>query len=477
VSDHPDRPQPDHDRPDLVDRARATRVIVVGGGIAGLTAAWECARIGMPVVLVDAAGRLGGDIETATLDGIDVDLIAETFSLSARALGALIDQLGLREDVEPAADESVAVAAPSANGIEVVTLPANRAGIPANTWAPPVRRLIGDVGVWRAYLDRLRPPLTIGRERSLGALVRTRMGARVRERLVAPLTIGTWAVDPDEIDADLAVPGLSAALTRVGSLGGAVDQLPSTRRATLRGGLSRIVDRLAERLALLDADVRVDTRATSLSRTADGWALQVGNADGTAAEILTADVVVLAAGARSATALVAPLDISSDVAFERSASVKRHVVTLVMDAGTSTAGPVSVYPVPGTMAAASAIDVTAAWPSIAAAAGPDRRVLRLTLHDEDPIATPIAIAAAEAAKLWPGIGAVRAAAFRPIELMPPASALGHAERVARMRASLAHLDGVVAVGEWLAGGGIASVVADTVRELEHVRRDALWSRA
>jgi len=474
VSDRPDRPQPDHERPeherpDLVDRARATRVIVVGGGIAGLTAAWECARIGMPVVLVDAAGRLGGDIETATLDGIDVDLVAETFSLSARALGELIDQLGLREDVEPAADESVAVAAPTANGVEVVTLPENRAGIPANTWAPPVRRLIGNVGVWRAYLDRLRPPLTIGRERSLGALVRTRMGARVRERLVAPLTIGTWAVDPDDIDADLAVAGLSAALTRVGSLGGAVDQLPSARRATMRGGLSRIVDSLAERLALLDADVRVDTRATSLSRTADGWAVQLENADGTAAETLTADVVVLAAGARTATALVAPFD----VALELPASVKRHVVTLVMDAGTSTAGPASVYPVPGTMAAASAIDVTAAWSSVAAAAGPDRRVLRLTLHDEDPIA----VAAIDAAKLWAGIGAVRAAASRPIELVPPASALGHAERVARIRASLAHLDGVVAVGEWLAGGGIGSVVADTVRELEHVRRDALWSRA
>jgi hypothetical protein len=40
--------------------------------------------------------------------------------------------------------------------------------------------------VWRAYLDRLRPPLTIGRERSLGALVRSRMGARLRDRLVAP---------------------------------------------------------------------------------------------------------------------------------------------------------------------------------------------------------------------------------------------------------------------------------------------------
>jgi len=496
VSDHPDRtdhPDTDRDDVDIAARARATRVVVVGGGIAGLTAAWECARIGMPVVLVEAAGRLGGNIETATLDGIDVDLIAEAFSLRAQALGDLIDELGLRGAVEPAADESIAVAVPAAGGVEVVTLPDNRAGIPANTWAVPVRRLIGSAGVWRAYLDRLRPPLTIGRERSLGVLVRTRMGARMRERLVAPLTIGTWGVDPDEIDVDLAVPGLSAALTRVGSLAGAVDSLlpPATagadatsppRRATLRGGLSGLVDALAERLAALEADVRVDTRVTALSREAGGWTVHLedtGEDDGGGtASTLAADVVVLAAGPRVAAALVAPLDIPLDLApdldrdapDDTPASVTRQVVTLVMDAGTSNAGPASVYPVPGTMATASALDVAAAWPTVAAAAGPDRRVLRLTLDDADPIA----VAAGEVARLWPGVGEVRASAVRAVELLPPASVLGHAERAARARAALARGKGMAAVGEWLAGGGIASVVADTVRELERVRGDALW---
>ncbi|WP_231735034.1 FAD-dependent oxidoreductase [Microbacterium hominis] len=116
--------------PTLADRARATRVVVVGGGIAGLTAAWECARIGMPVVLLEAGTRVGGAIETATLDGIDIDLAAEVFSLSAPALADLIDQLELRADVEPAADESVDVAVAAGDGLRC-------AGPPTAPASPP----------------------------------------------------------------------------------------------------------------------------------------------------------------------------------------------------------------------------------------------------------------------------------------------------------------------------------------------------
>lgn len=492
-----------HPEPDLAGRAHTTRVVVVGGGIAGLTAAWECARIGMPVTLVEARGRIGGDIETAELDGIRVDLAAEAFSASDRALGALIDELDLRDAVEPAADASIAVAVPASSTaggpMRLVTLPANRAGIPANTWAAPVRQLVGTAGVWRAYLDRLRPPLTIGRERRLGALVRARMGARVRDRLVAPITVGTYGLDPDGIDVDLAVPGLSAALTRVGSLAGAVAQLlpdsseavpAPARRAMLRGGLSRVVEALVARLLVLDTDIRVDARATQIVRTDAGWLVTLADegdegdegdeADADAsAEPLIADIVVLATDAQTATHLLAPHGVHLDAPSTR----VRDVVTLVMDAtataATASAPPATVYPVPGTMAAASVIDATAAWASLAAAAGAGRRVLRVTLDPGDPAdpADPIEAAAREVRRLWPQLGAVRAAAHRRVALSPPASALGHAERTAAARARISRVPGIVAVGEWLAGSGVAGVVADAANELERVRHDVLWGRS
>ena len=94
-----------------------------------------------------------------------------------------------------------------------------------------VRRIIGWRGTWRAYLDRLRPPLTIGQERSLGRLVRTRMGEPVLDRMVAPLSLGAFSIHPDDVDVEIVAPGLNAALTRTGTLAGAVTQVRAAAAA------------------------------------------------------------------------------------------------------------------------------------------------------------------------------------------------------------------------------------------------------
>ncbi|GAA3026191.1 protoporphyrinogen/coproporphyrinogen oxidase [Microbacterium dextranolyticum] len=551
----------EHVDPDLAGRAAATRVVVVGGGIAGLVAAWECARIGMPVTLLEATGRLGGSIETVRLDGIAVDLVADAVPRGPGALADLIDDLGLRELVEPAATEVVAIAAAAPNrpagAVQVTPLPQHLAGIPANTWAEPVRRIVGAAGVWRAYLDRLRPPLTIGRQRSLGDLVRTRMGARVRDRMVAPLSVGLYGVEPELVDADLAVPGLSAALTRAGSLSGAVGQLlpdaPSgdgtdagattsghPRRGTLRGGLSTLVSALTERLRDLDVDIRLDAPVVELRPLDDGWAIRTstpassagtegaGSAEegagapvGTTADggadraagaeasgsptptDMTADIVVLAATAGSIAALLTTLGVRVEVPV----APVRDVVTLVTDAATPTSGPDAgraapalVCAVPGASAAATLVDAAAMWPSVAAAAGPERRVLRVALvagdgdgdgggdDDDDGYATGraagvesdaalVARAYHEAVAVFgSGVGEVRAAAHRRVTLMPPASTLDHADRATSARAAVARLGGVAAVGSWLSGGGLATVVGDTVEEIESVRRETLFGR-
>ena len=131
---------------------------------------------------------------------------------------ALVEELGLGDDiVAPAPGGAWVVGLPGSPG--AAPLPKGGVlGIPDNPFADDVRRVIGWRGAWRAYLDRLRPPLTIGHERSLGRLVRTRMGAAVLDRLVAPVTTGVYSSHPDDIDVDVAAPGLNSALTRAGSL-------------------------------------------------------------------------------------------------------------------------------------------------------------------------------------------------------------------------------------------------------------------
>ncbi|MDF2555542.1 MAG: protoporphyrinogen oxidase, partial [Microbacterium sp.] len=189
--------------PELVAHAHDTRVVVIGGGVGGLVAALELAKIGMPVTILEASDRIGGVLRTAEVAGIRLDVGAESFATRGGTVRALIDELGLGD----------AVVAPSPAGAWVTGLPGGAAaplpaggvlGIPENPWDPSVRRIIGWGGAWRAYLDRLRPPLTIGHDRSLGALVRARMGAKVLDRLVAPVTTGVYSARPDDVDVDIA---------------------------------------------------------------------------------------------------------------------------------------------------------------------------------------------------------------------------------------------------------------------------------
>ena len=72
-------------------------VVVVGGGIAGLTAALELAEGGASVTLVEASGRFGGKIATSRADGLIVEAGAESFLSSKPAGLALVERLGIAD--------------------------------------------------------------------------------------------------------------------------------------------------------------------------------------------------------------------------------------------------------------------------------------------------------------------------------------------------------------------------------------------
>ena len=83
----------------LVAHARSEHVVVVGGGISGLVAALDCAKIGMRVTVLEASDRLGGAVAAAEVAGCEVALGATGWSTRGGAVDELVDELG-EQDAE-----------------------------------------------------------------------------------------------------------------------------------------------------------------------------------------------------------------------------------------------------------------------------------------------------------------------------------------------------------------------------------------
>ena len=84
---------------DLVAHAHDAHVVVVGGGIGGLVAALECAKIGMQVTVLEASDRLGGLVRSADVAGLTLDVGAESFATRGGQVRRLIEELGLGDDI------------------------------------------------------------------------------------------------------------------------------------------------------------------------------------------------------------------------------------------------------------------------------------------------------------------------------------------------------------------------------------------
>jgi oxygen-dependent protoporphyrinogen oxidase len=482
---------------DLAAHAHESHVVVVGGGIAGLVAALECAKVGLAVTLLEASDRLGGLVRSAEIAGLTLDVGAESFATRGDTVRALVDELGLGDEV----------VTPVPGGAWVAGLPGaaplpkgGLLGIPENPFLDDVRAVIGWRGAWRAYVDRLRPPLTIGHERSLGKLVRSRMGDRVVERLVAPVTSGVYSADPDDIDVEVAAPGLSAALTRAGSLSGAVSSLVRTRTtapgsavAGIAGGMSRLVHALAQRLEALEVQVRLRTPVDAIERADDApgtgggqthWIVRSGE------ERIRADHVVVATGEGPARGLLTGI-LGPDDPDRRTPRV--HIVTLVVDAPELDAAPrgSGVLTVPGTHRAKALTHATAKWQWLADAATaghPHRHVVRVSFGSQseapateglDPEAIRALAVAEASALLGVTIDPSQVVGFdiARYEQSLPGAAIGQRDAAETARARLAKEPGIVAVGAWLSGTGLAQVVPDARAQAETVRRAALFGSA
>ncbi|MFJ9696315.1 FAD-dependent oxidoreductase [Kitasatospora sp. NPDC101183] len=76
-------------------------VTVIGGGLAGMTAAWQLARLGLPVRLLEAAPDLGGKTGSSRIDGRTEDFGVHIFPAFYRNTWRVLGELGLGGALRP----------------------------------------------------------------------------------------------------------------------------------------------------------------------------------------------------------------------------------------------------------------------------------------------------------------------------------------------------------------------------------------
>ncbi|MFF0942991.1 protoporphyrinogen oxidase [Kocuria sp. CPCC 205300] len=487
-------------------RTRPRSALVVGGGVSGLVAAHDLAARGLRVTLVEAEDHLGGAVGAHQVAGLVMDSGAESFATRSRAVPDLLDELGLGDRVvQPHRAGSWlflpegAVPAPDSGIL----------GIPADPSAPRLRTALGRAGATRAGLDRRLPAFVGLTERSLGGLVRARMGARVLERLVAPFTTGVHSAHPDDLDVDAVAPGLRQALREHGSLGAAAGALrraapAGSNVAGLRGGMNALSETLVRELERAGVKLVTDYDVIALDRDPrrDGWmVIQRQPRRGEKTAVARGELLVMATDGATAVRLLASHRDELQ-RFMPEPGPQVALATLVVDEPRLDGAPrgtgLLVSEDAPAVRAKALTHASAKWDWVREAAGPGRHVLRLSYGraQADPAAVPPEVALPDDQLIRLALSdasTLMGVTLRPRQLVGadivrwrsalPRAGVGHARRVAEFRGALAELPDAAAVGGWLAGTGLASVVADTraqVRALlaeAGVPEDAAPSRA
>ncbi len=280
------------------------RVVVVGAGITGLTAAFTLAtnRPDTDVVVVEASERVGGKILTTPFAGRPVDCGADAFLARVPEALELCRELGLQTILTSPAQKSAYV---WVNG-GLHHLPSGLVlGVPTDLDALAASGIVSDDGLARASQDLTRTEWIDSAngvdpdgadDQSVGDLIRTRLGDEVHEKLVSPLLSGVNAGDADYLSlaagaAQIAVaartsPSLITALRAQSTAAQINPETPVFHGIPV--GTQTLTDLMLARLTQADVPVHLSCPVASITRGEKTWTLSTPLGPITAEEIILA---------------------------------------------------------------------------------------------------------------------------------------------------------------------------------------------
>ena len=430
------------------------RVVVVGAGIAGLTAAYLLRD--HDVTVIDGANRLGGKLRTSEVAGMPVDEGAEQLLVRRPEAVSLARELGLGDELVNPTTSSAWVWARG----RLRPLPSRTMmGVPSS--ARSVSGVLAPLEVARVGLDRVLPGKAPVDDVSVASYVGRRMGAAVVDRLVEPLLGGVYAGRAQLLSLHATMPQLP----RVnGSLMSAVaDAVPPPTEgavfAAMPGGMSRLVDALERAAAATVVRGRLVRR---IERVDGGYRIVHGATTDERAE--HADAIVVATPATTAARLlddVAPAAVA-DLAAIDYASVA--IITLAFAAGDWPATSGSGYLVPALPGRpVKAVTFSSQkWPHlrgdvviVRASIGRYGDVTDLQRDDDE-------LAGAVRTELRDTLGVTTEPVAHRVSRWGgglPQYTVGHLDRVRRIRAAVGDVPGLAVCGAAYDGVGVPATIA------------------
>jgi oxygen-dependent protoporphyrinogen oxidase len=480
----------------MTQTGRPLRVAIVGGGIAGLAAAYFLRDAPASVTVFEGSARLGGKLAVSEVAGIPADEGAEAL-LARRPEGTgLIRAVGLAGELETPGTTSARL---WTRGTFREMPRRQLMGVPADFGELARTEVLSAAGLARARHDADLPATPVDGDVAVASAVSARLGREVVDRLVDPLLGGVYAGRSEDLSFEATIPALAAAARQHRSLAEAAASLlpppqpgngpagtgngpadnggrPQPVFTTLARGLGTLPAAVAEASG---ATVRTGAMVRELHRTPGGWRLVIGPAS--APEIAEADAVVLAVPARPAGRLLSGTADSAAAALGEISYASMAIVTLAYPAeafGAALTGSGYLVPAVDGRAVKAVTFSTVKWPHLrpSRAGGPGPRgpgpggggmhIVRCSIGriGEDAILqrddAELASLAARELALATGVSGPPAEArvTRWGGALPQYN-VGHARRVSRIRAAVAVQPGLAVCGAAYDGLGIPACVA------------------
>jgi oxygen-dependent protoporphyrinogen oxidase len=307
------------------------RTAIIGGGIAGLAAAYELekargAGAAVEYTLFESRSRLGGSLSSEIVNGAVLERGPDSFLTEKPAAAELCRELSLGADLLPSNDSARKTYILVRN--RMIALPDGLMFlVPTKLIPTALTRLFSFTTKVRMGLELLHPPRPTGLpDESVAALVERHFGAEAVDRLADPLLSGIYGGDAAQLSARTVLPRLVEMESEYGSLTrgmlaahrkmrararsarangngqaqASARQAPRSIFTSLRGGMQQLIDALAGRLD--PASVRLDTPVSAIETCADGWKVTGGG------RTEMYDAVIMASPAWAAGVLLGPVD-------------------------------------------------------------------------------------------------------------------------------------------------------------------------